>query len=483
MNTTQIDTVYAAVANKVDGTDTLSATEWNNISTAVNTAHNKINSLVTDVAAASENSGSDPHISFDSEDKHNLTISTTQADLKLNGKGGKINIEPISDLQIKPGDDITLCSHHREDPTEVSVKVHDGEDHPVKLQVNAANIVLTTKDKSQTKEKDQNGDDTETALYDDPNVLNVTVNSAKNTRGYLKVRAQAIDLRCEDHGGIALQPKGEDSDHHMNKIKFEHGGGDGLEFGTFNSEKTSLFTDEYRFNKDGIVYGVTRKKEVSDKYDGSDETTHYKYHKYSDDFYDKITFKTHRTSIENIIDAGIFQENVSKYGALSIEEQTFTSSSLNRHFNINVGQSGFYYKLNYTPGNLQNSPDISMHGLTQEDVDSISDLNNVICEENSLSSIGIAQAVITYIESAHLGTNDPQISHDQSSRYFAVYGPQEEIVGQLTVTRMAPQTIIKSNTGGTLSVDSAQCNLADIVTLVNYFKTGAGQTDGPWANT
>jgi hypothetical protein len=34
--------------------------------------------------------------------------------------------------------------------------------------------------------------------------MNITVNSAKNTRGYLKVRAQAIDLRCEDHGGIAL---------------------------------------------------------------------------------------------------------------------------------------------------------------------------------------------------------------------------------------------------------------------------------------
>jgi hypothetical protein len=44
----------------------------------------------------------------------------------------------------------------------------------------------------------------------------------------------------------------------MNKIKFEHGGGDGLEFGTFNTEKSSLFTDEYRFKKDGIWKMATR---------------------------------------------------------------------------------------------------------------------------------------------------------------------------------------------------------------------------------
>jgi hypothetical protein len=44
----------------------------------------------------------------------------------------------------------------------------------------------------------------------------------------------------------------------MNKIKFEHGGGDGLEFGTFNTEKSSLFTGEYRFNKDGIWKMATR---------------------------------------------------------------------------------------------------------------------------------------------------------------------------------------------------------------------------------
>lgn len=171
---------------------------------------------------------------------------------------------------------------------EVSVKIHDGEDHPVKLQINAADIVLTTKDKSATKTKDATGADTNTAMYDDPNVMNVTVNSAKNTRGYLKVRAQAIDLRSESHGGIALQPKGFDDDNNMNKIKFEHGGGDGLEFGTFNTEHTSLFTGDYRFNKNGIIRLATRTTEPSDKADINDATTAYKYVKAADDFYDNI---------------------------------------------------------------------------------------------------------------------------------------------------------------------------------------------------
>ena len=51
----------------------------------------------------------------------------------------------------------------------------------------------------------------------------------------------------------------------MNKIKFEHGGGDGLEFGTFNTEKTSIFTNEYRFNKNGIWKMAVRDTEASGK--------------------------------------------------------------------------------------------------------------------------------------------------------------------------------------------------------------------------
>ena len=317
--------------------DSLTAAEWNNLAQDVDAAVNAINS-----GAGSGGGSSDSHISFDATGKHNLTIETTAADQYTDGgktKGGKINIEPISDLQIKPGDDVVLCSHHREDPTEVSMKIHDGEDHPVKLQLNAANIVLTTKNKNKTMTKDATGKDTSTALYDDPAVMNVTVNSDKNTRGYLKVRAQAIDLRSESHGGIALQPKGEDSNNHMNKIKFEHGGGDGLEFGTFNTEKTSIFTDEYRFNKDGVWKMATREKEVSDKADASDTTTAYKYVKQSDDFYDitdhvivpaKFTVQT--TEADPIFDAGASYtgdsiNEIIKQGGLSISDISYQYAS------------------------------------------------------------------------------------------------------------------------------------------------------------
>lgn len=189
-----------------------------------------------------------------------------------NRKGGNIS--------LKPGDDIELCSHKRGTGknTEVAVKVMDGNENPVKLQVFAGDITLSTKGKNKTKTKDATGADTSTLLYDDPNVMNINVTTGDG-KGYLKVRAQAIDLRCEDHGGIAIQPKGYDGDGYMNKIKFEHGGGDGLEFGTFNTEHTSIFTGDYRFNKDGVIRLAERFTEESDKADTNDSTTAYKYKK------------------------------------------------------------------------------------------------------------------------------------------------------------------------------------------------------------
>lgn len=224
-----------------------------------------------------------PNIYINSKGNFNIE---TSAEIGNTSKG-KINIESMDDIQIKPGDDIILYSHHRAEDKqdEVAVKVTDGDDIPVKLQLNAAELVLTTKDKT----------------GNNANVMDVTVNAAQNTRGYLKVRAQAIDLRSETHGGIALQPKGFDSDSHMNKIKFEHGGGDGLEFGTFNTEKTSIFTDEYRFNKDGVWKMATRVTEASDKADSGDATTALKYVKQADDFYDVINQEDVQCTTEDII--------------------------------------------------------------------------------------------------------------------------------------------------------------------------------------
>lgn len=131
----------------------------------------------------------------------------------------------------------------------------------------------------------------------------------------LKVEARNIDLRCFEHGGIALQACGTDSEGAENKIKFESSrtaaldsqnptysaeGGKGLEFGTFNNEHTSLFTKDYRFNKDGVVYAVTRgtPTTVDGKFD---------YPTQSDDFKDIITITDSATWKDIIIAAKVFK--------------------------------------------------------------------------------------------------------------------------------------------------------------------------------
>ena len=281
--------------------DTLNATEWNELTSYVNEAVDAIN--------AGGNGGGNTPIAIDTNgvvsvnSKGNTTISSTK----------NVNIEPTydttgatngtyGDVQIKPGDDITLESHHRatNKRDEITVKTSNGQNGdakaPVKLQVIAADMTLSTK-----------GKQVDDGSNDSPNVMNVNVTTGEG-KGYLKVRAQAIDLRCEQHGGIALQPKGADGQGNENKIKFEHGGGDGLEFGTFNTEKTSIFTDEYRFNKDGVWKMATRNKLDNSvgaggngKSDPNDYTTHFSYQKQADDFYDIINDADATTTTKDII--------------------------------------------------------------------------------------------------------------------------------------------------------------------------------------
>jgi hypothetical protein len=263
--------------------DTLSAAEWNNLAQDVDAAVDAINN-------GGVSGGSIEGVSI--SDKGNLELSSAK----------HINLEPAyvsgggegtyGDIQMKPGDDITLESSHRalDKQNEITIKTSNGKSKndpdkgTVKLQVKAADITLSSEGKPGS----------------DPNVMNVNVTTGSG-KGYLKVRAQAIDLRCEDHGGIALQPKGTDGQGNMNKIKFEHGGGDGLEFGTFNTEHTSLFTGDYRFNKAGVIRLATRTTEVSDKADANDATTAYKYVKAADDFYDNIDANDPTCTWEDIV--------------------------------------------------------------------------------------------------------------------------------------------------------------------------------------
>lgn len=159
--------------------------------------------------------------------------------LSINSKGNvaiesllkHVNIEAARSIQMKPTENIIIDTGRR-------VEASGG---------NECNIEVTY-------------DDYKTTGYDEK-------------WGYLKVKARAIDLRCNNHGGVALQPCGKDSDGFENKIKFESSrtndisadtatyasvGGNGMEFGTFNNLHTSLYTGDYRFKGDAKVYGVTR---------------------------------------------------------------------------------------------------------------------------------------------------------------------------------------------------------------------------------
>ena len=127
----------------------------------------------------------------------------------------------------------------------------------------------------------------------------------------LKIKSRNIDLRCNNHGGIALQIAGEDGDGNENKIKFESDrtnsiseegtyngeGGKGLEFGTFNNLHSSLYTGDYRFKGNGMVYGVFREAPVQT------ETGKWDYPTQSDDFKDPITEITKRATWNQIIEA------------------------------------------------------------------------------------------------------------------------------------------------------------------------------------
>ena len=318
--------------------DTLSYTEWNDISDAVNESHTKINEVIDVVNAGGSGSGGTGPVSVivDPTDPEKKIINVTGVlfgELKSKGNKGtnvtlagnnNINIEPRAalgtgegenkpsdanrkggNIALKPGDDIELWAHKRgsKKRDEVSIKMmtevpnasdpSQMDEVAAKLQLNTADIMVTSKDKATESD-----------------ITNIVFNKASNTRGYLKVRAQAIDLRSETHGGIALQPRGNDGDGKQNKIKFEHGGGDGLEYGTFNTEKTSIYTGEYRFKKDGVVKMASRVvldntpgQGGNDKYKDSnvDPTTHYSYQKQADDFYDVIASGDPQCTWEDII--------------------------------------------------------------------------------------------------------------------------------------------------------------------------------------
>ena len=132
--------------NKTTGSQ-LGAEEWNKLAADVN-----------ELGEGGANSGSDSHVSFDSTGKHNLNITTTAEDQYQDGnktKGGKINIEPISDLQIKAGDDVAFYAHHRDEGNKnqvlfkVLTETNDETEIPANVKINSGDITITNKEYEQ----------------------------------------------------------------------------------------------------------------------------------------------------------------------------------------------------------------------------------------------------------------------------------------------------------------------------------------------
>jgi hypothetical protein len=516
-----MDRLNNTIVNKGGSNNTLTAEEWT-------TTAQKINELVDAANNSGSSSGTPAAIDTNGvvsvNSKGNTTISATK----------HINIEPVyvsgggegtyGDVQIKPGDDITLESHHRalDKRDEITVKTSNGQDGankaPVKLQVIAADMTLSTKGKTE-----------------DSNVMNVNVTTG-NSKGYLKVRAQAIDLRCEEHGGIALQPKGQDSSSHMNKIKFEHGGGDGLEFGTFNTEKASIFTDEYRFNREGVWKMATREKLDNTKglegtagvtvgngkydpsNDGIDETKHYSYKKQEDDFYDIIANDDEQCTTKDIIKTAYAMNGktgvhtkITNNGALEIgtsDQYEYIGGDVpgtaeyQETINVPNQQSLPTFVLNksYSASELKNIVgsstiaefetlgDNSLIDLMFHD-DYTNELSIAVFRKHSAPNIKIDSGaelklggILDFGSSFNFGETDNGIevqykltkkNAEKDCGVLKVVGVNNHATNNLTVegVTIAP--------GQTSTI--AQCSILDIIKLVNYFKTGAGQANGPWA--
>lgn len=249
--------------------------------------------------------------------KGNLELSSVAAGLE------KLNLVSADAIQIKPGRDGVKtdvqpiqfdCELGTSACTEYGFKICNGainnkDVRVVDLKLNAASLTLDRQKSydKQSKVKDESFDIKVRCDKWNHGIMDESTNSGPIG---LQVKARAIDLRCHDHGGIALQIAGQDGSNHENKIKFESDrtsnigedatyasiGGKGLEFGTFNNLHTSLYTGDYRFKDDAYVYGVTR-----GPLETNTLTRKIDYPTQSDDFKD-ILNETHKATWKEIID-------------------------------------------------------------------------------------------------------------------------------------------------------------------------------------
>ena len=503
--------------------DPVSHEEWNNLAQDVEGAVNAINQGGTPTAI--DTSGV---ISVSS--KGNITIGSNSIK--------NVNIEPgypysqdsskYGDIALKPGDDIQFASHHREAKKrdKIVVKNIDGSDNPVKLQIVAGEIDLAVgtenNPKTATRKKDKNtGADTNEALFkvDDAKVMDLRIltgitldpntNDEREERGYLKVRAQAIDLRCEKHGGIALQPKGYDSDGNMNKIKFEHGGGDGLEFGTFNTEKSSLYTNEYRFKRDGIWKMATRTTVPNQKtiYDdntpiGKQSTAASKYQKQLDDFYDIIDVNDEQCTTKDIIKTAFAMNGgkdrhtkITNKGAIEISTnetyQITLAADNGSAVNVNTISTEIAALSSIEGGEIFNDGDFEVLPTdatvytngTQYFTFTVIPAPDIKIDSGAGLKLG---GILDFGSSFNFGETDNGIevqykltkkNATKDCGIIKVVGYNNSTSQDLTVEGVTIPAKSSSESDANVAT-IAQCSILDIIKLVNYMKTN---NEGPWA--
>lgn len=512
-----------AFVQKQNG-DTLTPTEWNQLTSYVNDIVDVVNKGGGNSGGGGSSSGPiDTSGVISVSGKGNVTIGSNSIK--------NVNIEPgypysqdqtkYGDIALKPGDDIQFASHHREAKKrdKIVVKNIDGSDNPVKLQVVAGEIDLAvgteSNPKTATRKKDKStGADTNEALFkaDDAKVMDLRIltgnivdeglTSEREERGYLKVRAQAIDLRCEKHGGIALQPKGYDSDGNMNKIKFEHGGGDGLEFGTFNPEKSSLYTDEYRFKRDGIWKMATRQTTLNSKavYDdntpvGKPSTAAQKYVKQNDDFYDVIDVNDEQCTTKDIIKTAYAlnggkdrHTKITNGGKVEIATndtyQITIASDNGSAVNVNTISTEIAALSSIQGGEIFNDGDFEVLPTdatvytngTQYFTFTVIPAPDIKIDSGAGLKLG---GILDFGSSFNFGETDNGIevqykltkkNATKDCGVLKVIGVNNHATNNLTVEgiTIAP--------GQTATI--AQCSILDIIKLVNYMKTNQ---EGPWA--
>ena len=465
--------------------DILEASEWNQ-------TVSKIDELVE----ASNNGGGNGGGTPAAIDASGVVSINNKGNVTIGSNNIKnVNIEPgypysqdntkYGDIALKPGDDIQFASHHREPKKrdKIVVKNIDGSDNPVKLQIVAGEIDLAVgtenNPKTATKKKDKNtGDDIADPLFkaDDAKVMDLRIltgnildegtNNERDERAYLKVRAQAIDLRCEKHGGVALQPKGYDSDGNMNKIKFEHGGGDGLEFGTFNPEKSSLYTDEYRFKRDGIWKMATRQTTPNAKaiFDdntpvGKTSTAALKYVKQNDDFYDIIDANDEQCTTKDIIKTAAALNN------------NHISSKLSSNGNLSIGAISTYRIVPYKheiidPGSVSfNTEDPSNVFMNYDPTFNVDITRSYFREELKLILSGTKKL------SDYCGTNLPFGVEGQTGLLFEIDGdvtPKISIESEEEVDIDAKYGDVVITSGDSVKIEAPEVRL----NAINDDKTG-----------